>query len=236
MGIGFAVPINMAVDIKDQLLTDGKVTRGYFGVMLNPGDLTPEMASSFGLQSGTGVLLADILPDSPAAKAGLKAGDIILELNGNNVAEVNKFRQDVARLRPNSKVKVVVFQDGRRKNLTITIGTAPQDDTKAEDSSESTEAAAQALGLTLQPLTNEIKAQLRIKDARGVLIGDVEPGSPAAREGLQPGDLIESVNRQAIDSPQDFAKIAATADKPILLQVRTPKGRRFVILRPDEQP
>lgn len=237
MGIGFAVPIDMAIGIKDQLVADGKVTRGYLGVLLNPGDLAPAMARSFGLQAGGGVLLADVLPEGPAAKAGLKAGDIVLELQGVAVSETRIFRQEIAKIRPGSKVVLAVFRDGKRLKITVTIGTAPDDNAQGAGSASGEtvdDAAARKLGLSLQALTPELAARFEYDQIEGVLVGGVEPGSPAAREGVQPGDLIEEVNRTPVVAPTDFHKLATAAEGPLLLQLRTPRGRRFVLLQMDE--
>jgi len=237
MGIGFAVPIDMAVGIKDQLVANGKVTRGYLGVLLNPGDLDPEMASSFGLKEGGGVLLADVLPDGPAAKAGLQAGDIVLELQGAPVAETRLFRQEVARLPPESKVELTVFREGKRRKVTVTVGTAPEEGLAeaGAPAGGNDDAAARKLGLALQPLTPDLAARFGYEqNAAGVLVAEVEPGSPAAREGMQPGDLVEGVNRTPVATPADFHKQAAAAKGPLLLQLRTPRGRRFVLLRAEE--
>ncbi len=237
MGIGFAVPIDLAVGIKDQLVTDGKVTRGYLGVLLNPGDLDAEMARSFGLKAGGGVLLADVVRDGPADKAGLKAGDIVLELQGVPVSETRVFRQAVAKLRPESKAELTVFRDGKNRTFTVTIGSAPDDGEAGvnDPTGEESEAAVAAkFGLTLQALTPDLARQFGYDRAEGVLIAGVEPGSPAAREGVQPGDLVEGVNRKPVASPAEFHRLAAADKGPVLLQIRTSRGRRFVLLRADE--
>ncbi len=231
MGIGFAVPIEMAIGIKDQLVADGKVTRGYLGVLLNPGDLTPEMAASFGLKGGSGVLIADVMEESPAAKAGLKEGDIVVELEGQPVAETRRFRSEVAKLRPGQKASLVLFRDGKRKTVSVVIGTAPDDEGSEESGGQEEEGLATELGLTLQPLTPELAQRFGYQEAQGLLVTEVEPGSPAARQGLAQGNLIESVNRLPVTTISEFNRQAAKGDGAVLLQVRSKQGRRFLLLQ-----
>jgi serine protease Do len=123
MGIGFAVPIDMAMSIKEQLVASGKVTRGYIGVFLNPGEVTEEMARSFGRSEAGGVLIAEVEKEGPAGKAGIRSGDILTELNGAKIKDNTSFRNEVARIMPNKKAEITLYRDGKPKKVTVTVGT-----------------------------------------------------------------------------------------------------------------
>jgi serine protease Do len=226
MGIGFAIPINMAKNIYQQLVEHGSVIRGRLGVLIQ--DLNKELAESFDIDQREGILIAQVMEDSPAEKAGLKQGDIILKLNGKKVDQVAKFRNQIAMTRPGTKVDIVVLRDGHKKTIKVKIGTMKTDDKGHPVASD----ALPELGMTLQPLTPELAEQFGYDGAHGVLVTDVEPGSLAARAGIQRGYLIEEVNRQAVKTPQQVKKmIKKSQKKTVLLLVREGENSRYLALK-----
>ncbi|MFZ4394957.1 MAG: DegQ family serine endoprotease [Kiritimatiellia bacterium] len=238
MGIGFAVPIDMAISVKEQLVKTGKVTRGYIGVMLNPGDVSEEMAKSLGLQSAGGALIADVVEKGPAAEAGIRGGDVIMELEGRKVPDSRFLRNEVARIAPGTKVKVVVAREGGPQTCNVKVAAFPEDGKAAEAESASDDhapALAEKLGLQVQDLTADLAKRFGYEARQGVIVIEVADGSPAAREGLQPGNLIISVNRKDVASVQEFDKAVKTSAKgKLLLRVRSPQGVRFVLLSAEE--
>ena len=232
MGIGFAVPINMAKAIQKQLVEKGSVTRGFMGIQLNRGDLDEEMAKSFGLEQGGGVLVADVIKDSPAEKAGLESGDIILELNGKAVRSNTTFRNEVAMIPPGTEVNLIVFRDNQRVPVKLTVGTLPGDEPVAEAAPET---AGDPLGVKVRDLTSELAARFGYDFDEGVIITEVDPEGVGARAELQPGMLILGVNRRPVRNTRDFAKAINEAAKSgrALLRVKLQKGSWFVIVRFD---
>lgn len=230
MGIGFAVPIDMAINIKDQLVANGKVTRGYIGVILNPGEVTEEMAKSFGRNEAGGVLIADVQKDGPADKAGVKSGDILIELNGKKIKDISGFRNDVARIMPNKKADLVLFRDGKNKKITVTVAAFPDD-----LSSEGEEAAPRAFGLQVQELTQDLAQRFGYEMGRGVVVTEVEQGSAAEEAGLRPGVLILEVNRKEVSSTRQFEEaVKKGKGESLLLRVKTEKGTFFLNLRKND--
>ena len=231
MGIGFAVPIDMAMGIKDQLVSTGKVTRGYIGVYLNPGEVSEEMAKSFGHHEAGGVLIADVEKDGPADKAGIKSGDILIELNGTKIRDNTGFRNDVARIMPNKKAEVMLYRDGKPKKLTVTVGTFPDSEDVADGASDSGDIAVK-LGFQVQDLTADVAQALGLEKAGGVVVSDVDEGSEAAEKGLRPGMLIVEANRSEVKNVRDFEKALKKGDrKMVLLRVKTNQGTIFIHLK-----
>jgi serine protease Do len=228
MGIGFAIPINMAQQVRTQLVEHGKVTRGHLGVYIQ--DLNQDLAESFGLPDTKGILIAKIIEDSPAEQAGLEQGDILLTLDGEPVGKVAEFRNRIAMMAPETKIKVGLLRDGKDKTLTVTIG-------KREDDSEisaSEPGSAAELGMSLQALTPELREQLGYEDETGVLVTDVEPGSPAANAGIARGALILEVNRKPVTSPEQIKQaLQDNPGKPLLLLVRHKDATRYLALKPE---
>lgn len=222
-GIGFAVPINMARSVMEQLVSKGKVVRGWLGVMI--GALTPELAESFGYE-GDGILVQDVLPDGPA-KSSLESGDIILEKDGEPVKDVPSFRTSVAQAPPGTKIALKIWRKGKTQNVDITLGELP------ENRSGTPTTPLGKIGIALGELTDEIKRQRDIKSERGAVITRVNPGSVAERAGLRPGDVIEEVAGEAVKSAADAdAKLrSADLEKGVRLRVVRGKYGHFVILR-----
>jgi serine protease Do len=204
VGIGFAIPVNMAKRIYTELAAKGKVTRGWLGVSIQP--LTPELAKGFGLKESKGVLIADVVQDSPAAKAGLAAGDIITEFDKKKVDTPQELQKVVGLAAPGKGVPVKVWRDKAEKTLEIKIGDAPDDTVALKPSNK----GKSLLGLDVRPVTPDIAKQLNLKSADGVVVFGVEEESAAADAGLQRGDVIREVNRQRVRNVQDFER--ATRD------------------------
>ncbi len=231
MGIGFAVPIDLAMNIKSQLVATGKVTRGYVGVVLNPGEVTEEMAKSFGRAEAGGVLIADVQKDGPAAKAGIQSGDILIELDGKKIKDGTSFRNDVARILPNKKIDLALFRDGKVKKVTVTVGAFP-DDGEAGAGEKDQPAVMDKLGFDIQDLTDEVTQQFGYGAAKGVIITQVDPGSLAEEAGLTPGMLILEVNRSEVTNVRDFEKaVGKMKNGNLLLRVKTKEGTVFVNLQ-----
>ena len=230
MGIGFAIPINMAKAIQQQLQSKGKVTRGWLGVVIQ--DVNDELAKSFGLEKAKGALISEVSDKSPAAEAGLRQGDVIIELDGVEVTDVSTLRNKVALVAPGSKVNAVVIRDGKKKSVEIAIGEQPAE--MAAKPGANGDESLQNLGLTLQNLTDELADQFGYSPEQGVLIAEVEPGSPAEQAGLKPGQLLEEVNRQRVHNLKDLRKAlegAKGADK-VLLFVRSGDYSQYIVLAP----
>ncbi len=228
MGIGFAIPVNMARDIRQQLVSHGTVTRGRLGVVIQ--DLTKELADAFGIDQRNGILIAQVQDDSPAQQAGLQQGDVILKMDGEPVDKVATFRNKIALTRPGTKVTLLVQRDGKSQKIDVVIGTMESDDQGHAVSSD----ALPKVGLALQKLTPELASQLGYEGQSGVLISSVESGSPAARAGLRRGDLIEEVNRIAVSDPNQVKKlIVESGKKTVLLLVRQGDASRYLPLKLD---
>ncbi len=201
VGIGFAIPVNMARRIYTELAAKGKVTRGWLGVSIQP--LTPELAKGFGLKDPKGVLIADVVQDSPAAKAGINAGDIIMEFDKKKVDTPQDLQKVVALTAPGKGVPLKVWRDKGEKMLEIKIGDTPEDTVALKSSNKS----KTFLGLDIRPITPDLARQLNLRNSEGVVVFGVEDESAAAEAGLQRGDIIREVNRQRIRSIQDFERL-----------------------------
>jgi len=231
MGIGLAIPINMAKSIYQQLLDSGKVVRGYLGVALQ--ELTPELAESFGLEDIKGVILTEVLKDSAAKKAGLEYKDVVIEFNAKPVENVRELQNRVAMLSPGTKVKLTVLRQGQKKEFTVKLGERPKPEGMVEK--EKAE-AVEALGLTVQDLSEELADRYGYEEFTGVIVTKVKIGSPAHRKGIEPGILIIEVNDEKINNKKEFnqqMKGLKASDK-VLLTVTDGRYRRFVLLQVPE--
>ena len=226
MGIGFAIPINMAKSIREQLVKHGTVTRGRLGVYIQ--DLTKDLADSFDIDQRSGILVAQVMEGSPAEKAGLKQGDVILELNGEKIDKVASFRNQIALTRPGTAVDLLVLRDGKKQKIEVTIGTMDADESGRPASSDE----LPELGMSLQKLTPELAEQLGYSDTRGVLVTEVQAGSIAAGAGIKRGDLIQEVNRQEVSDPEQVKKLIEEGKKKtVLLLVRQGDASRYLALK-----
>jgi len=199
-GIGFAIPINMAKSIIPQLRDKGKVTRGWLGVQSQ--SVTPELAKSFGLEGEKGALVSEVVKDTPAEKAGVKGGDIILTFDGKPVHDAGELSRIVAVTAPGKKVQVKILRNGKEESLEVTLEQRSDDGetTPAGDGSED------RLGLRVHELSKEMAANLRIKETRGVVVVDVKPGGAADDAGVMRGDLILEVNGHKVTAVKEYEK------------------------------
>jgi len=229
MGIGFAIPVNMAKQIFDQLVEHGQVTRGRLGVYIQ--DLTKDLADSFGLKENDGVLVSDVIKDSPAEEAGLQRGDIVQEMDGKKIDKVTDFRNRVAMTAPGTKISLTILRDGKNKKLPVTIGKLEKD----EQGQATSEGDIPKLGLALQPLTPQLAEQLGYTGEEGVLVAAVEPGSLAAEAGIQQGDLIQEINRKPARNPAEARSLLQKTDNGnILILLRHGEATRYLVLTPGE--
>ncbi len=222
-GIGFAIPSNMARKIHTELQTKGRVTRGWLGVSIQP--LTPELANSFGVKDSKGVLVSDVVPDSPAGKAGLKPGDILLEFEGKKTEVPSDLQRAVGLASPGQDSKVKVWRDGGERTLAVKIGEAPDErEAQQQRGGGPRGSAPTVLGLDVRPITPEVARQLNLRTSEGVIVARVEEGSPAAEAGVQRGDVIREINRQKIRSPADYERITRDAKEGDRLTVLLQRG------------
>jgi serine protease Do len=229
MGIGFAIPINMVKTIQTQLKDSGKVTRGWLGVVIQ--NVDENLAKSFGLNRAEGILVSEVQPESPAAQGGIKQGDVILQLNGAKLTDVADLRNRVALLRPDAIATLDIIRDGKEKTIKIDIGERPNDPAKiARDSKENNN--LEQFGLAFQDLTPELAERLGYADNTGVVVSQVESGSPASSAGMRPGQLIEEVNQKRVHNLKDLqAEVARSTDpKRLLLRVRSGNFSQYVVL------
>lgn len=226
MGIGLAIPINMAKNVYEQLAASGTVTRGYLGVNIQ--DLTAELAKSFGLKETKGVLVPNVASGSPAEKAGIKQGDIIVELDGTAVEKARELQNRIAMLKPGTKVKVLVLREGEKKTLTIELAARP----KAEEAAAARSDVLEQLGMAVQNLTPDMAQQFGYKDDTGVIVTNVDEGSLAEMAGITQGTLVVEVNRKKVANTEDFDKALEISIKEgyVLFLLKDNESTRYVSL------
>jgi serine protease Do len=213
--IGFAIPINLAKGVLPQLRASGKVSRGWLGVMIQP--VTEQVATSLELDSQSGALVADLDPNGPAAKAGVKRYDVIVEFDGKPVREMDELPKLVAAAPVGKKAQIKVIRKGAEQRLAVQLGELEAEPTLA--SAEEPESRTGAYGLQVQALTPQIAEQLQLDAAEGVLVSAVEPESPAEEAGLRRGDVILEVNRERVADVAEFRDALGKSDKGALLLV-----------------
>jgi serine protease Do len=225
MGIGFAIPSDLAAGIAAQLVNEGAVTRGFLGIIIQ--DLTQDLADSFDLDSTRGILVSQVSPGSPAENGGIQEGDVIVAYQGNDVRNVGAFRNQVSLTAPGTDSRMTVIRDGAEMTLNVTIGTLENEVVAAEGSVERSE----QIGLGVQTLTPQLAQQFGVEPGQGVVVTQVLPGSAAEAAGLSAGLVILEVNRNAVVDAEAFNRaIRESDDERALLLVRTPGGQRFVVL------
>ena len=232
-GIGFAVPINLARHDMDSILAHGKVERGYLGIL--PQDVTPSMAKALGVRETTGALVGDVTANSPASKAGLLKGDIILAVNGDAVNDANQLRLKVGTLDPNTRVTLKVLRDGRTQDMAVQLGDFPnQEQASLKDSGSSgTDQNTGLEGVQTDNLTADVAQQLQLSPStKGVVVENVSQDSKAADAGLQRGDVIQQVNHKAVTNMTEFKQAMSNTNKnnPVLLLVNRGGSTLFLAI------
>jgi serine protease Do len=232
IGIGFAIPSNQAKTIVADLKENGSVERGWLGVQIQ--NLDGDLAESLGLPNQKGALVAEVVGDGPAAKAGVQAGDVITRFNGQEIDSTRTLSRVVAEAPPSRPAMVTVWRDGRSRELTVQLGEADQEQVAAAGPAGQNEQGGAALGLALRPLTEQDRTQLDLpSDVQGALVANVAPGSEAAEKGIRPGDVITSVNQQRVQNVGEAVaalnEAKANGGRALLL-VRRGESQRFVAL------
>jgi serine protease Do len=229
-GIGFAVPVNMARTVMEQILKTGKVTRGYLGVSIQ--EVTPDIAKAFNVPSAEGALVGDVSPDSPGAKVGLQKGDIITALNGQKIADYHDLRLRISQTPPGTSIKMEVYRNGQKQEMTATLSEFPE---KAQAAENSPQGESPVLdGVQVENLTPDIVQQLNLPSStHGVVITRVDPDSTAAETGLERGDLIQEVNRKPINNVEQFrAAVRGASNQPLLLLINRGGSSSYVVISP----
>jgi serine protease Do len=215
-GIGFAIPANMARNVMEQIVQNGKVTRAYLGIV--PQDVTPAIAKAFGQKEPRGALVGDVSANSPAQKSGLKNGDIILDVNGKPVAGSNDLRMTISMMAPDSTVKLNVLRNGAEREVAVKLGELPATEATVERQGKGSKSALS--GVSVEDLDARSASALGLPpDSQGVVVTNVEPSSQAAEAGLRRGDVIQEVNRRPVRNTADFERAMAGSKEDSLLLV-----------------
>ena len=229
IGIGFAIPIDLAKKVVEQLRKNGRVIRGWLGIRAQ--DVSPQLASSLGLtRSGEMSLVTEVADNSPAAEAGVKIGDIIVEYNGKSVPRSQDFPLLVADTLPGQKATLKIIRDKREQTVPVKIGELPDD----SDTGQPTEARDPEVGVRVQRITPEAARRLGLSSTKGVLVMEVQPGSPADQVGLEPADVIREVNQRPVNNVRDFelaVRQGRRGDRILLLVQRGDNAVFFAVKR-----
>jgi serine protease Do len=228
-GVGFAIPVSMAKPVMDQILAHGKVVRGYLGVHIQ--DLTPELARAFGLKDGTGVLIGDVSADTPASRAGLKKGDVILKVNGEPVGAMNQLHVQIAQFAPGTQIKLQIWRNGSTQDVSVKLDEFKDQDEKVA-SAEVTGAALE--GVQVQDLSSDIIQQLNLPaGTHGVVVTSVDPSSAAGAAQLNRGDVIQEVNHKPISNTSDYQQaLSGVGKQAVLLLVNHGGVTGYVVVEP----
>jgi Do/DeqQ family serine protease len=226
IGIGFAIPANMARNVMTQLIDKGQVRRGMLGVTIQP--VTSDIARSLGLTQVRGALVSDVQPDSPAHKGGIRRGDVITAIDGTPVTDGNVLRNHVAQMLPGTQARITYLRSGKEETATVTLAELKAADREKDTPGVSAEGGG--YGLSVEPLTRENARQLGVEATTGVVVRDVEPSSRAAEAGLRSGDVIEQVDGKAVQSADALRSALKAGDRPALLLVHRGATSVFVTL------
>ncbi len=224
-GIGFAVPVNLARQVMDQIMDHGKVTRAYLGIVVQ--DVTPAIAKAMGQNELHGALVGDVKASGPAGKAGLERGDVILEVNGKPVSDSRELRMNISMMKPDADVKLKILREGKQSDVTVKLGELPgsQEQAKAEDGTSN-----DALeGVTFENLDAESASELGLSPStKGVVVTDISPSSPEAESGLRRGDVIQEVNHHPVRNVSELNEAIRKAGKNPLLLVNRQGSTLFI--------
>ena len=225
IGIGFAIPTNSVKDLLPQLKDKGRVVRGYLGTTVQK--VTPEIADSLGLKQNAGALVADVVKGGPAEKAGVKAGDIIVEFDRKEIKDSSDLPAAVARVAPGTVVQLKIAREGKQISLPITVGEMKDSEVVASAGHES------EMGLTVQPITPDIAQSLGLERAEGLVVASVKPGSAADEAGLRSGDVITQINRRPVKNLADYNREISRNEKSksVLFLVRRGESSVFLALK-----
>jgi serine protease Do len=214
-GIGFAVPANLARQVMDQILRNGKVVRAYLGIL--PQDVTPSMAKAFGTKDANGVVVGDVSPNSPAQASGVQRGDILLEVNGKAVTDSNQLRMNISMMAPGTSVKLKVVRNGSEREVTVKLAEMPTETAKLNSQEEGGTKALD--GVEVTNLNAQVAQELNLSpNTTGVVVAEVDPSSKMADSGLRRGDVIQEVNHQSVKSVSEFqSAVRKAGDTPLLL-------------------
>jgi serine protease Do len=231
IGIGFAIPVNMAENVFAQLKEHGKVARGWLGVMIQ--QVTNELAKSFNLERPIGALVGQVVSDSPAEKAGLKAGDVIISYNGREVSQMTMLPAMVANTKVGTKAKVELIRDGEKMTITVEIGKMDEEEAVVAGTETGT---SKKLGMTVQELTPKLAESLGIDKTEGLIVTDVDPDSSAAEAGIHRGDIVLEINREKVGSVTEYRKALQDAKdkKTVLLLIQRDQNTRFVVIEQEK--
>ncbi|WP_417579461.1 DegQ family serine endoprotease [Nitrincola sp.] len=230
MGLSFAIPMDVAMEVADQLRETGSVTRGWLGVVIQ--EVNRDLAESFGLDKPAGALVVNVMSDSPAQAAGLREGDVIVQFNGNDIALSSDLPHQVGRIKPGEKVRIGIVRDGRGETITATIGALPDDDQLAQNGRAPSggPSADASLGLVVSPLTQEQRSSWNLNS--GVVVMQVNEG-PGAAAGLIGGDVITMLNGERIEMPEQFYRVVSELpqDRAVPMRIVRRGSAMFIPLR-----
>jgi len=226
-GVGFAIPINLARNVMEQIRSHGKVVRGYIGVGIQ--EVTPEIAKQFDLKEARGALIGNVSADTPGARAGLKRGDVILAVNGQEVSSANELRLQISQTPPGTSVRLKVWRDGKAQDTNLTLGELPE---TAEKASAGEESGGALEGVVVENVTPEIAQQLNLRaGTHGVVVTSVDPSSAAGSQGLRQGDVIQEVNHKPVSNVEEFNHAMAGAGKQsVLLLINRGGVTNFMVI------
>jgi len=231
IGLGFAIPSNMAKTVMDQLIGKGKVSRGHLGVSVQP--LTSDLAASLGVKEEQGVVVNSVDPNGPAAKAGLQAGDVITAFNGKTVEDGNSFRNEIASAAPGSEITLTIARNGKQQDAHVKLEELNESNANSQGQSGGGSNGGR-LGLSVEPLTPDLASQLGLRPGtQGLVVEAIDPGGPAADAGIKPGDVIEQINRQPVKSAADVGPaLARSGSRPALLLINRQGQALFATISP----
>jgi serine protease Do len=230
-GVGFAIPSDLARNVMESLVKNGKVTRGYLGVVIQ--SITPDLEQEFNLKDNKGALVGDVVSNGPADKAGLKDGDVVTEFNGHPVMDSRRLQLEVASTAPGSTVPLTILRDGAKKSIDVTVKQLPGTDKLAQADSSSTEDNGTLNGVEVADLDQQAHQQFNVpKNIKGAVVTQVDPGSAAAEAGLKPGVVIQEINHQPVKSADEAVKLTEKSEnnKRTLVRIWADGGSHYVVV------